>query len=139
MTAWNAEELLQPLAGDQPCGEDLEYSPLLATLDTYRVFGQAMPPEEPPDWGEVRTQTLAALDRTRDLRLLTHLAAAVLRTDGLIAFADTLNVAACWLEAFWPYAYPLATDDVMMRRNALSAFADPMAIVEGLRRVPLVR
>jgi hypothetical protein len=60
--------------------------------------------------------------------------------DGLAAFADTLNVAAGWLETLWPHAFPLASDDdVMMRRNALSSFADSMAVVEGLRRLPLVR
>jgi type VI secretion system protein ImpA len=104
------------------------------------LFGQATPPEEPPDWGEIRQQALVALDKTRDLRLLTHLAAALVRTDGLAAFVDTLDVAAYWLEAMWPHAYPVANDeDVMMRRNALSAFADPMAMLEGVRRLPLVR
>jgi type VI secretion system protein ImpA len=139
MTVWNPDELRQPLSGDQPGGEDLEYSPLLAGFDAYRLFGQATPAEEPPDWGEIRTRAIEALERTRDLRLLAHVSAAVLRTDGLAAFADTLGIAADWLEGMWGHVYPLAPDDdVMMRRNALSAFADPMAIVEGLRRLPLV-
>jgi type VI secretion system protein ImpA len=140
MASWNPDELRQPLAGDQPGGEDLEYSSLLAGLDAYRLFGQATPPEEAPDWGEIRTQAITALGRSRDLRLLAHVCAAVLRTDGLDAFADTLTVAADWLETMWPHVYPPASDDdVMMRRNALSAFTDPVAIIDGLRRLPLVR
>ena len=43
---WESQELLlQPIAADQPCGENLEDTELLASFDAYRLFGQARPLE----------------------------------------------------------------------------------------------
>ena len=54
------------------------------------------------------------------------------------AFAETLDVASQWLERHWDQVYPLVDEDAIFRRNALNCFADPVAVVDGLRRVPLV-
>jgi type VI secretion system protein ImpA len=71
--------------------------------------------------------------------VLAHLGTALLRTDGLPAFSRTLDVASQWLSSYWKEAYPLVDDDVVDRRNALNYFADQMAVVDGLRRLPLVK
>jgi type VI secretion system protein ImpA len=130
--------LLAPITADAPCGENLEDTQLLASFDGFRVFGQSMPLDPVPEWGEIKNRALEALARSKDLRLLAHLGSAVLRTDGLPAFADTLSVASRWLEDYWAETYPLVTEDTILRRNALNCFADQMGIVDGLRRVPLV-
>jgi type VI secretion system protein ImpA len=150
MTAqWESQELLQPITADQPCGENLEDTPLLASFDAFRLFGQSTPldvrvPDEYgkvpplPDWGLIREQSLEALGKSKDLRLLAHLGTAFLRTDGLAAFADTLQVASHWLQTYWQQTYPLLDEDAMLRRNALNNFADPMAVIDALRKHPLV-
>jgi type VI secretion system protein ImpA len=144
---WEGEGLLQPITADHPCGESLEDTPLLASFDALRLFGQSRPPDappepnesrKPPEWSEVRTTALDALSKTKDLRLLAYLGTALLRTDGIPAFFETLRVASGWLEAYWPHVYPLVDEDAIARRNALNCFADPMAVVERLRRTPLV-
>ena len=150
---WQGEDvLLQPIVPEQPCGENLEDTELLASFDAYRLFGQSRsldaPPEQdekgvtkradPPDWIAIRDKAIAALHRSKDLRLLAHLSAALLRTDGVPAFAATLNVASEWLTAHWSQVYPLVDEDAILRRNALNCFADSMAIVDRLRRIPLV-
>jgi type VI secretion system protein ImpA len=61
-----------------------------------------------------------------------------LRTDGVPAFAETLSVASQWLETHWSQVYPLVDEDAILRRNALNCFADPMAVIDGLRRTRLV-
>jgi type VI secretion system protein ImpA len=152
-------QLLQPITADQPCGESLEDTELLASFDTFRIFGQARPldapveqnekgqpdekrvpkPPESPEWREIRDKALDALAKSKDLRLLACLGTAVLRTDGVAAFAETLNVAAQWLDTHWSETYPLVDEDAILRRNALNCLADPMAVVDGLRKVPLVR
>jgi len=63
----------------------------------------------------------------------------VLRTDGLPAFSRTLDVASQWLTTYWSQTYPLVDEDAILRRNALNCFADQMAVVDGLRRLPLVK
>jgi type VI secretion system protein ImpA len=150
---WDSGQLLQPIPGDGPCGENLEDTELLSSFDTFRLFGQARPldaPAEPsekripkpassPEWVEIRDKALDALAKSKDLRLLATLGTALLRTDGVPAFAETLNVASQWLEMYWSQTYPLVDEDAILRRNALNCFADPMAVVDGLRRLPLVR
>jgi type VI secretion system protein ImpA len=135
--AWTVDALQRPISDAQPCGEDIEYT-LLPELDAMRVFGHSTPYEQAPDWAKVQDRSLAALQKSKDLRVLAHLGAAALRVDGIGAYADTLTAAAGWLETFWSGVYPLVDEDAMVRRNALNCFADPMAALDGLRRAPLV-
>jgi type VI secretion system protein ImpA len=150
---WQGQDLLLPITPDQPCGESLEDTPLLASFDAFRLFGQAKPPDAPPEdgekripkplespeWGEIRDKALEALGKSKDLRLLAHLGTALLRTDGVPAFSETLKVASVWLETYWSQTYPLVDEDAVIRQNALNCFADQMAVVDCLRRLPLVR
>jgi type VI secretion system protein ImpA len=131
------EALVQPIAADRPCGEDLEDTQLLASFDAFRVFGLSMPYDPMPEWSAIAGRATEALCKSKDLRLLAHLGSAVLRTDGLPAFAETLTVASQWLETYWKETYPRIDEDAILRRNALNCFADQMAILDGLRRLPL--
>lgn len=135
---WDGRELLEPIALEQPCGENLEDTQLLASFDAFRLFGHKFALDPEPQWGEIRNQSLDALRRSKDLRLLAHLGSALLRTDGLPAFSGTLKVAAHWLDAYWPQTFPLVDEDAIVRRNALNCFADQMAVLDGLRRAVLV-
>ena len=131
--------LLEPLSAENPCGEDLEDTQLLASFDAYRVFGQSAPLSEETDWREIRDRSLEALEKSKDFRLLTHLASAVVRTDGFGALAQTLSVGARWLESWSKEVFPRVDDDAILRRNALNGFADRMAVVDGARRVPILK
>ena len=157
---WDAQVLLEPISPEQPCGVSLEDSAVLAGFDALRLFGQARSPEAPPEtetdsdgqrregekqrpaieWNRIRAEALEALGRSKDLRLLAYLGTALLRTDGLIAFTRVLTVASHWIETYWPQVYPLLDEDndAMARRNALNCFADPMAVVDRVWRLPIV-
>jgi type VI secretion system protein ImpA len=150
------QTLLDPVSADAPCGVDLEDSPALSALDATRLFGQSQSPEAPPesdpddkererrkekpppDWVQIKASAYEALAKSKDLRVLTYLGAAMLRTDGLPAFCETLRVGAAWLESYWPTVYPRIDEDAIARRNALNCFADPMAVVDRVWRMPLV-
>ena len=154
---WHGAELLEPISSDNPCGQNLEDSALLASFDAYRLYGRTTPLDQtpaaasgsepktledrgegPPDWLELKDRSLEALKQSKDLRLLAFLSAALLRVDGLAAFSETVSIASQWLEAYWDQTYPPVDGDGILRRNALNCFADPMAIVDRVRRVPLV-
>ncbi len=47
-------------------------------------------------------------------------------------------MASQWLQTYWAGTYPLVDEDAILRRNALNCFGDPMAVLDGLRRLPLV-
>lgn len=136
---WEFAELRQPLSGDAPCGENLEDSQLLASFDAFRLFGQSVPLNPAPAWRDIEAKSSTALEQSKDFRLLAHFGAAVLRTQGLPAFLGTLSVAAHWLNEYWPQVFPLVDDDAILRKNALNSFADRMAIVDGVRRLPILR
>ena len=133
------QALIQPIAPERPCGEDLEDTPLLASFDAFRVFGQSAPHDPQPEWTAVASRAAEALCKSKDLRLLAILASAVLRTDGLPAFAETLTIASTWLDIYWKETYPRIDEDAILRRSALNCFADQMAIVDALRRLPLAQ
>ncbi len=151
---WDAESLLQPLSGEQPCGQNLDDTGGLVAFDALRLFGQTRSPEAPPDtddadkeaakakppieWPRVQSDALEALGKSKDLRLLAYLGTAALRTEGLPAFSRVLTTASQWLEAYWPQVYPLLDEDAIARRNALNCLADPMAVVDRVWRLPIV-
>ncbi len=153
---WSGEELLQSISPDQPCGQSLEDTQLLASFDGYRLYGRTKPlepaaegdegpktledrDERPPDWLEIKEKSLEALRQSKDLRLLVHLATALLRTDGLPAFAETVKIASQWLEQYWEQTYPAVDGDGIVRRSALNCFADPIALRQDRRRRRAVR
>jgi type VI secretion system protein ImpA len=138
MSPLSSQTLLEPISADAPCGESLEDTQLLASFDTFRVFGQRHGLDPPPPWADIKSRALEALAKSKDLRVLAFLGSAALRTDGFTAFAETLTVASKWLEMYWNPVFPVVSEDAILRRNALNCFADPMGVVDGLRRLPLV-
>lgn len=132
------DQLVKPISADAPCGESIEDTQLLASFDAYRLFGNVTPLPSDTDWREIKTKSLEALEVSRDYRLLGHLSAAALRVDGLPAFCSTLRAGAHWLESHWDAVHPRLDDDAIMRKNALNCLSDRMAVVDAVRRLPLV-
>lgn len=141
-------KLKEPLAGGNPCGEYLEDTQAMAAFEALRLFGLTTgSPDErkdadgnatPPDWRDIRKKSLEALAQSKDFRLLAHLAAGAIRLEGLASFVSLLDVAAHWIDQYWDAVYPPIDDDAIFRRNALNGLADRFAIVDALRRLPLV-
>jgi type VI secretion system protein ImpA len=132
------ESLIEPISAEAPCGVDLEYTPLLAGFDAYRLFGSDVPLAGDTDWREIRDKSLAALAQSHDMRLLAHLAAALVRLEGLNTFCKVITVADRWLSEHWDPVFPRIDEDAILRRNALNSLADRMAIVDAVRRTPVV-
>jgi type VI secretion system protein ImpA len=132
------EELNRPVSAEQPCGSDLEDTQLLASFDTFHLFGQSMPLPEDTDWRGVKSRSLEAIRQSKDIRLLSHYAAAALRLDGWPGLFGALNVAASWIKTHWSDVYPRVDDDAIMRKNALNYLSDRMAIQDAVRRSALV-
>lgn len=151
---WDGQALLDPISPEQPCGPSLDDTAALSSLDALRLFGQLRSLDAPPDadegenelgkarppleWDRIRADALDGLSKSKDLRLLAYLGTALLRTDGLPAFARVLTIASQWLERYWEQVYPRLDEDAIERRNALNCLADPMAVVDRVWRVPLV-
>jgi type VI secretion system protein ImpA len=118
--------------------------------------GRTPKPSGSPEWIEIRDRACGALARSKDLRVLALAGAALLsarskdlrvlalagaallRTDGPARFCQTIILAHDWLAGFWDTVHPIAVEDSIERQSALSAFNDHAAVVDGLRRAPLV-
>jgi len=130
--------LAQPIAADNPCGASLDGTPALVELDAQRVFGLLTPPSTEPDWHNLQTRSVSALTTSRDLRALAYLVAARLRSGTLVETLPLFALIHTWLERWWDEVHPRLDEDALERRNALNCFADRVAVVDALRRVPLV-
>ena len=47
---WDARTLLEPIAGEQPCGPNPDDTGVLGTFDALRLYGQPRSPEAPSSW-----------------------------------------------------------------------------------------
>ncbi len=106
-TEFDAElaSLSQSVEGANPCGDNLDGTSEFATLESLRVFGLLTPPDAQTDWRQVRSRSLALLVRSRDLRVLAHYAAALLRTGTLSEALQLFPLLETWLEQHWDLTY----------------------------------
>ncbi|HXP02256.1 MAG TPA: type VI secretion system protein TssA [Luteibacter sp.] len=140
------ETLLAPLDTDAPCGPNLEYDADFLTLESLaapkpeRAVGNTVKQAEEPEWRDVALHAAQLAERTRDLRIAVHLAAAWLKTSGIPTWTDGLGLVRGLLDRYWDEVHPrLEDDDPIERINALAALASPERMLAYLRQAPLLR
>ena len=136
-----------PLADGSMAGPNLELDPEFGALERAaqgkpeQQYGDTIIAAADPDWKEVEEQALALLDRTRDLRVLTHLAVAHLHLAGFADFAAMLASIRQLLTAAWQEVHPQLDpdddNDPTLRANALLRLADPSFVLRHIRDLPL--
>ena len=78
-----------PVSDEEPSGPDLEYDEAFMALETMargkpaQTVGEEVIEGEEPRWSEVAEKCEELLERTRDIRVMTHLHAAQIRSDGI--------------------------------------------------------
>jgi type VI secretion system protein ImpA len=139
------EGLSAPLSDGGFGGRDIERSPDLFELQSMRIFGRDRnweanaedPVDREPDWAKVESKAIALLERSRDLRVLAHAAAATIRTQSWDRFLELITLPAQWLSGHWEEIYPKLDEDAVARQQALNLLSDRWAIVIPLRRKSL--
>lgn len=147
MSVINVEELLVEISPEAPCGENLEYDGAYGEMERASVgkpeqqFGDTVVPAEDPDWRDLKRKSLNLLSRTKDLRVVAHLARAVLNTDGFPAFAECLSLLRGYVERFWDTVHPQLdpddNNDPTLRVNTLVSMCDRDTTLRMLLRTPL--
>jgi type VI secretion system protein ImpA len=137
---------LPALADGSAAGPNLELDPVFGDLERAArgkpetQYGNTIEPAVPPDWQETASLARSLLERTRDLRVMTHLAVARLHLDGLPGFAAGLQTICEYLETTWDQVHPQLDpeddNDPMQRSNALSSLKDPARVLRPLRDLP---
>lgn len=140
--------LAQALAGDEPCGPDLEYDPAFEELERNLAgkpevqYGSTITPAVPPDWKLVRRQAVELLGRTRDVRIAVALARALLALEGLPGFAAGLRTIEGMLETCWDGVHPRLDpdddNDPTLRINSMAPLVDGATVLRELNHVAFV-
>jgi type VI secretion system protein ImpA len=138
---------LGAVSDDSPTGPNLEFDAGFSALDraaqgkTEQQYGDTIIAAEEPDWKEVQAQALALLERSRDLRVLGHLAVARLHLGGLPDYTEVLTLTRQLVETRWdeihPQLDPEDDNDPTLRANALLRFAHGGLVLKYLRDMPL--
>jgi len=137
--------LLDPLPGPSPCGENLYYSPI------YDKIKEAGREEEEISQGEWRREvkkadyaqvikltTESLSTKTKDLQLAAWLTEALLKKEGVGGLADGLDLLRGLVENFWEEIYPQLEDgDAEMRATPLGWVGARLG--DGVKHAPITR
>jgi len=147
MPPLDAAAWLGAVSGDSPVGPNLELDPEFSALDRAaqgkpeQQYGDTIIAAEEPNWTDVEAGALALLERSRDLRVLGHLAVARLHLGGIPDYADALTLTRRLIETRWdeihPQLDPEDDNDPTLRANALLRFAHAGLVLKYLRDIPL--
>lgn len=112
------DDLLAPISGNNPCGENLRYDPLFDKIKDARSEDEDDAPQG--DWRRARKKADFALviklagdalaKKSKDLQLAAWLGEAVLRREGWPALPECITLLQQIQEQFWEGCYPPIED-----------------------------
>jgi type VI secretion system protein ImpA len=140
-----AGNLLDPIPGPSPSGENLYYSSLYDKIKEARRQEEEIPQGEwrhdvkKADYPQViKLATEALAKKSKDLQLAAWLTEAWLSQEGIAGLADGLDLLRGLIENFWESVYPELEDgDAEMRATPLEWVGTRLE--EAVKRVPLTR
>lgn len=121
------DDLLNPIAGDNPAGADLRYDPLYDKVKEARREEENIPqggwdrPRKLADWPAViKLASEAIATKSKDLQLAVWLTEALLRREGYAGLAGGLTLIRGMITQFWDGLYPEIEDgDLELRATPL--------------------
>jgi type VI secretion system protein ImpA len=141
----NLEELLQPIPGENPSGEDLRYEPVYDEIKEARREEDEGPQgawereRKLADWKRVAKLAADAIaKRSKDLQLAAWLSEALLKNEGISGLRSGCQLIQGLLENFWDTLYPEVEDgDAEMRAAPLAWLGLKLDV--AVKSVPMVR
>ncbi len=143
--AINLEALLEPIPGENPAGENLQYSGLHDRVREARRADEVLEQGEwkrelkVANWSQVGLLAQDALcTKTKDLTLCAWLSEALVKLHGFIGLRDGLKLMRGPQERFWENLYPeIDEGDLEARANSLYWMDDRLALI--IKEAPLTR
>jgi type VI secretion system protein ImpA len=135
--------ILSPISGESPAGEDLRYTTVYDEIREARRADDAAPQGEwerevkNSDWSKVVSTSLAALSRrSKDLQIAAWLTEALAMTQGFQGVETGLNLLAGLLGNFWEEIFPRIEDDDYDYRVAPFEFLNEK-LSASVRQIPM--
>lgn len=138
------DELMSPVSADNPCGEDLSFSPEFDRIHEARReddptldYGEWVSALKQADWKSVVVECETLLKKkTKDMRVAAWLAEGLVKTSGLAGFCTGLEVHVGLLRHYGADVHPRSDDgDDERRIGTMSWFFQRMAYL--VRCIPL--
>jgi type VI secretion system protein ImpA len=137
------EALLAPIPGENPAGQDLKHDALYDEIKEARRADDALGRGEwvretkVSDWGKVAALAEGALaTRTKDIKVCTWMAEALVKLHGFAGLRDSLRVMRGLHERYWEGLFPDKEDnDLDARVNAVKLMQERTA--DALRETPV--
>ena len=142
------EDLLTPIAGENPAGEDIYYDKVFDQIKEARREDEDGLPEgdmvisqkkKADHRAVIKLAGEALAKRSKDLRLLGWLAEAHLRIDGFSVLAPSIRLIHELQETFWDGFYPIIEDGNDLEFRMLSVEAASRLIAIAVVKLPLTR
>ncbi len=140
-----SSDLLQPIPGDAPGGENLRYEPVYEELKQARTEESDLPQGEwqrerkTADYAKVvKLATEVLAKRSKDLQVAAWLTEALLHREDFAGLRDGLELMRSLMEVFWDDLWPEVEDgDTGLRAAPLEWIGGYLDV--AVRRVPLNR
>lgn len=137
------DNILQPIPGENPGGEDLRYKPVYDQIKEARreeedlAQGVWQRARKVADWAQVvKLASNAIAKQSKDLQLAAWLTEALVYREGFTGLRDGLRLTYDLLDQFWDHLYPeLEDDDCEMRSVPLSYIVSKVDV--ALRKTAL--
>ena len=142
------EDLLTPIAGENPAGEDLYYDKVFDQIKEARREDDELLPEgdmvlalkkKADHRAVIKLAGEALAKRSKDLRLAGWLAESHLRVEGFAVLAPGIELLRALQETFWPTFYPLIEEGNDLELRMLAVETAGRLIAGAVRKVPLTR
>ena len=139
------DDLLTPIAGDNPAGTDLRYELYDIVREARREEIDAPTggwdrPRKTADWALVAKETSAAIaTRSKDLQLAVWLIEASYHRESFAGFGAAVRMTAQLLDKFWEHLYPELEDGDVEARVAPLAWlgSDKQPLTQAMRLAPI--
>src|ERR1035437_8743518 len=139
------EDILNPIAGDNPGGQSLRYAPVYDKIKEARreddelAQGAWQHERKVADWVQVSKLCQDAIaTQSKDLQLAVWLCEAQLKREGIRGFCEGVGLCHGLLDKFWDTLYPELDDGDAEQRAAPLDWLGSRVIV-AIKSVPLCR
>lgn len=137
------DDILNPIGGENPCGEDLRYAPVYDQIKEARREEDDVPSgvwqraRKTADWPQVvKLASEAIAKKSKDLQLAAWLTEALVYREGFDGLKDGVVLIRQMIEQFWDNLFPELEDgDSEMRSVPLAYIVTKVEL--AMRRVPL--
>ncbi len=141
------EDLLTPIAGENPSGEDLYYGMVFAQIKEARKEDEDLPEgqmvlaqkKKADHRAVIKMAGDALAKKSKDLRLAGWLVESQLRVEGLSILSPGIELLRSIQETFWPTFYPPIEEGNDLEMRMLTVEGAAALIVAAVRKAPITK